>query len=54
MVRILTVIRYPIGGIRTYLKYMYGNLDKGKYAFIILTAPNAETKIIKRILETLV
>lgn len=47
MVRILTVIRYPIGGIRTYLKYMYGNLDKRKYSFIILTVANAETKIIK-------
>lgn len=47
MVTILTVIRYPIGGIRTYLKYMYGNLDKGRYSFVILTAPNAETKIIK-------
>lgn len=47
MVRILAVIRYPIGGIRTYLKYMYGNLDKRKYSFVILTVPNDETKIIK-------
>ena len=26
--RILTPIRYPVGGIRTYLKYTYGKLDK--------------------------
>ncbi len=47
LVKILVVIRYPIGGIRTYLKYLYGNLDKRKYSFVILTPPNAETKVIK-------
>jgi len=32
---ILTVVRYPLGGIRTYLKYTYGHLDRAKYRFTI-------------------
>jgi len=35
---ILTVIKHPVGGIRTYLKYTYARLDKKKYQFTILTA----------------
>jgi len=32
-IRILVPIRYPVGGIRTYLKYTYGKLDQNKYEF---------------------
>lgn len=35
---ILTVIKHPVGGIRTYLRYTYARLDKEKYQFTILTA----------------
>jgi glycosyltransferase involved in cell wall biosynthesis len=35
--RVLTVVRHPVGGIRTYLKYTYGALTPGKYRFTLLT-----------------
>jgi glycosyltransferase involved in cell wall biosynthesis len=35
-VHILTVAKYPLGGIRTYLKYTYGHLDRRKYRFTIV------------------
>jgi len=34
-IRILTVVRFPLGGIRTYLKYTYTQLDPLKYRFTI-------------------
>jgi glycosyltransferase involved in cell wall biosynthesis len=40
--RVLTVIRNPVGGIRTYIKYTYGGLPIGKYQFTILTAKEEE------------
>lgn len=49
--KILTVIRYPVGGIRTYLKYTYGHLDPSKYEFTFLTVRNYEAKIIKEDLK---
>ncbi len=39
--RILVVVRWPVGGIRTYLRYVYGKLDHDKYDFTIL-GPNTE------------
>ena len=33
---ILTVAKYPLGGIRTYLKYTYGHLDPEKYRFTMV------------------
>jgi glycosyltransferase involved in cell wall biosynthesis len=35
---VLTVIKHPVGGIRTYLKYTYARLDKKEYRFTVLTA----------------
>lgn len=35
-INIVTPIRYPVGGIRTYLKYTYGRLDHDKYAFTLI------------------
>jgi glycosyltransferase involved in cell wall biosynthesis len=45
--RILTVIRHPVGGIRTYLEYVYGYLEAGKHDFIILTVEEREASLIK-------
>ena len=45
--RILTVVRHPVGGIRTYLKYTYGRLDKEKYSFTILTVKDPEASLIR-------
>ena len=33
---ILVPLRYPVGGIRTYLKYTYVKLDDKKYKFLFV------------------
>jgi glycosyltransferase involved in cell wall biosynthesis len=45
---ILTVVRYPVGGIRTYLKYTYGRLDPTKYKFTIAATQFPESSLIPR------
>ncbi|MBZ5538266.1 MAG: glycosyltransferase family 4 protein [Acidobacteriia bacterium] len=50
-IKILTVIRHPVGGIRTYLKYTYGHLDEQKYEFTILTVGGDEGRLILKDLE---
>ncbi|HQI00979.1 MAG TPA: glycosyltransferase family 4 protein [Deltaproteobacteria bacterium] len=35
-INMLVPIRYPVGGIRTYLKYTYGKLDRDRYRFILI------------------
>jgi glycosyltransferase involved in cell wall biosynthesis len=34
-IHILTVARYPLGGIRTYLRYTYGQFDRSKFRFTV-------------------
>jgi len=46
-IRVLTVIKHPVGGIRTYLRYTYGKLDKEKYHFTIITTRQMEAAQIK-------
>lgn len=46
--RVLTVVRHPVGGIRTYLKYTYGHLDPSKYAFTILTVKDPEASLLEQ------
>jgi glycosyltransferase involved in cell wall biosynthesis len=41
---ILVVIRWPIGGIRTFCKYIYSNFNPDKYNFTILAPDIDETK----------
>lgn len=45
--RVLAVVRHPVGGIRTYLKYTYGRLDKDRYAFTILTVKDREAALLR-------
>jgi glycosyltransferase involved in cell wall biosynthesis len=40
-IHIVTPMRYPVGGIRTYLKYTYGKLDSDRYSFT-LVGPSRE------------
>lgn len=47
-IKILTVIRHPVGGIRTYLKYTYGRLSAEKYAFTVVTVKNEEAEVITK------
>jgi glycosyltransferase involved in cell wall biosynthesis len=44
---ILVVIRHPVGGIRTYLKYTYRYLDKSKYQMTVLTVKDFEGSLLK-------
>lgn len=46
-IRVLIVIRHPVGGIRTYLKYTYRHLDPNKYKLTILTVRDTEGELIK-------
>jgi len=54
MKNILTVIRNPLGGIRTYIKYTYGALPRGKYHFtiVIVKAGEKDSTFIKSDLES--
>jgi glycosyltransferase involved in cell wall biosynthesis len=45
---ILAVAKYPVGGIRTYLKYVYGRLDPAKYRFTMAMTRFPETSLIPR------
>ncbi len=43
---ILTVAKYPLGGIRTYLKYVYGHFNPAKYRFTIVATQFPESSLI--------
>lgn len=43
---ILTVAKYPLGGIRTYLKYTYGHFNPAKYRFTIVATRFPESSLI--------
>lgn len=47
-INILTVIRHPVGGIRTYLKYTYGHLSPERYRFTVVTVKNEEAEVIRK------
>jgi hypothetical protein len=49
-IRILLVVRWPVGGIRTFLNYVYNYFDPDFYDFSIV-APNV--KELKVLLENL-
>ncbi len=44
--RILTIVRWPVGGIRTYLRYVYRKLDPAKYEFTIVAPETAELRVL--------
>lgn len=46
-IRIVTVVRHPTGGERTYLRYTYNRLDRDKYHFTILIVRAEEINQIK-------
>jgi glycosyltransferase involved in cell wall biosynthesis len=41
--RILLVVRWPVGGIRTYLKYVYGSLERSRYHVVLIAARTEES-----------
>ncbi|MCD4743244.1 MAG: glycosyltransferase family 4 protein [Desulfobacteraceae bacterium] len=42
--RLLIVMRWPVGGIRTFCKYVYNYFDPDKYSFTIMAPDTYETK----------
>jgi len=50
--KILIIIRHPVGGIRTYLKYTYRYLDPDKYDLTIMTLKSIEGGYLKSELDT--
>lgn len=44
---ILTVIRHPVGGIRTYIKYTYGRLDRKSYRFTLVAPACREVRVLR-------
>jgi glycosyltransferase involved in cell wall biosynthesis len=43
--RVLLVIRWPVGGIRTFARYVYQNFDSSRWHFTIIAPDLDETKI---------
>ncbi|HQZ37453.1 MAG TPA: glycosyltransferase family 4 protein [Vicinamibacterales bacterium] len=46
-VRILNVVRFPIGGIRSYLRYTYSQLDTEAYSSTVLTIDLPEARLLQ-------
>jgi glycosyltransferase involved in cell wall biosynthesis len=44
--RVLLVVRWPVGGIRTFIRYVYRNFDPSKWHFTIIAPDLEETKIL--------
>lgn len=44
--RVLLVIRWPVGGIRTYLRYVYRSFDPSKWQFTIVAPQYDEMKVL--------
>jgi glycosyltransferase involved in cell wall biosynthesis len=44
--RILLVVRHPVGGIRTFCRYFYSNLDRAKYHFTLVAPDFPETAVL--------
>ncbi|QWV95841.1 glycosyltransferase family 4 protein [Geomonas nitrogeniifigens] len=51
--KILLVVRWPIGGIRTFIRYVYRRFDATKYQFTILAPENFELDILAQDLASL-
>lgn len=50
-ITIIVPVKYPVGGIRTYMKYVYSKFDRNRYKFIIASQDYKRLKIIKEDLE---
>lgn len=51
--RILLVVRWPVGGIRTFMRYVYRAFDPNLYQFTILGPENSELNVLSNDLEGL-
>lgn len=48
---ILVIVRHPVGGIRTFLRYFHRSMDRDAYRFIVLTAGSVELAALRADLE---
>ena len=44
--RVLLVVKHPVGGIRTFFRYFYRNLDRDKYHFTLIAPALEETSVL--------
>ena len=44
--RILLVVRWPVGGIRTFFRYVYMNFDVNKYEFVLIAPAFKEAELL--------
>ncbi|HVY07556.1 MAG TPA: glycosyltransferase family 4 protein [Burkholderiales bacterium] len=44
--RILLVVRYPVGGIRTFFRYVYTKFDPDKYSFTLIAPEMTEARVL--------
>ena len=49
--KILLVVRWPVGGIRTYMRYVYTKMDKDKYSFTVIGPDISEFEVLASDLE---
>lgn len=42
-IKLLVVVRWPVGGIRTYLRYVYGNFNPDRYSITLIAPTYKET-----------
>jgi len=50
-INLLVVIRHPVGGIRSYLRYTYSHLDRTRYRLTIITVHDRESELIMQELK---
>lgn len=51
--QILLVIRHPVGGIRTFCRYVYNRLENGRYHFTLIAPASSETDALLKDLASL-
>lgn len=45
-IRLLLVVRWPVGGIRTFMRYVYSHFSAEYYSFVLIAPDQAETHVL--------
>lgn len=51
--QVLTVVRHPVGGIRTHIKYTYRHLDPNRYRFVVVSVAGKDSRYLSADLANL-
>lgn len=51
--KILSILRYPTGGIRTYLNYVYGSMNSERFRFTLIMPDELDAPLVSRDLSAL-